>query len=102
MARILKHGDEIRQWAGARGGQPAWSELPSGTRSQIVLRLVFDQYLLNSGESQDTDRPGGLDLVGWDEWIAELGKQKLSLKVGDKVDGVLDNDFEFVPADSKN
>ena len=98
MSRILKTAPEIREWAEARSGMPAWSELPSGTRSQIVLRIVFDQYLLNSGESQDTDRPGGLDLVGWDEWIGELANQKLSLKVGDRVDGTLDNDFEFVPA----
>jgi len=98
MSRILRTADEIRQWAGARGGQPAWSELPSGTRSQITLRIVFDQYLLNSGESQEQDRPGGLDLVSWDEWIAELKNQNLALKVGDKVEGVLDNDFEFVPA----
>jgi hypothetical protein len=98
MSRILRTADDIRQWAEARGGQPAWSELPSGTRTQITLRIVFDQYLLNSGEAQDTDRPGGLDLVSWDEWISELGNQKLALKVGDRVEGVLDNDFEFVPA----
>lgn len=97
MSRILKTGAEIRQWAEARGGQPAWSELPSGTKSVITLRIVFDQYLLNSGEAQDLDRPGGLDLVGWDEWLKELKHQKLSLRVGDRVEGVLDNDFEFVP-----
>src|SRR5690606_6296610 len=98
MSRILRTSDEIRQWAEARGGQPAWAELPSGTRMQITLRIVFDQYLLNSGESQDTDRPGGLDLVGWDEWLEELQRQNLVLRVGDRTDGVLDNDFEFVPA----
>lgn len=98
MSRILRTPDDIRQWAEARGGQPAWSELPSGTRSQITLRIVFDQYLLNSGESQEQDRPGGLDLVSWDEWLTELKNQNLALKVGDRVDGVLDNDFEFVPA----
>ena len=78
MSRILSRAEDIRQWAEARSGMPAWSELPSGTRSQIVLRLVFDQYLLNSGESQDLDRPGGLDLVGWDDWLGELTKQKLA------------------------
>jgi hypothetical protein len=97
MARILRTGDEIRQWAEARGGQPAWAELPSGTRTQITLRIVFDQYLLNSGESQDQDRPGGLDLVSWDDWLGELKHQKLVLRVGDRIEGVLDNDFEFVP-----
>ncbi len=98
MSRILRTADEIRQWAEARGGQPAWSELPSGTRSQITLRIVFDQYLLNSGESQEQDRPGGLDLVSWDDWITELQNQKRALRVGDRVEGALDNDFEFVPA----
>ena len=98
MSRILRTPDDIRQWAEARGGQPAWSELPSGTRSQITLRIVFDQYLLNSGESQEQDRPGGLDLVSWDEWLTELKNQDLALKVGDRVEGVLDNDFEIVPA----
>ena len=102
MSRILKSAADIRQWAEARSGMPAWSELPSGTRTQITLRIVFDQYLLNSGESQDTDRPGGLDLVGWDEWIAELKNQKLALKVGDKTEGQLDNDFEFVPEGTAN
>ncbi|HZY67741.1 MAG TPA: hypothetical protein VFE52_04095 [Devosia sp.] len=99
MSRILNGADEIRQWAEARGGQPAWSELPSGTRSVITLRIVFDQYLLNSGESQDHDRPGGLDLVSWDEWLAELANQKLALRVADEQEGVLANDFEFVPAE---
>ena len=98
MARTLTDRNDIRQWAEARGGQPAWSELPSGTRTQITLRIVFDQYLLNSGESQEQDRPGGLDLVSWDEWIGELQKQNLVLQVGDRAEGVLDNDFEFVPA----
>jgi len=101
MSRILQAGDEIRQWAEARSGLPAWSDLPSGTQSRIVLRIVFNQYLLNSGESQDTDRPGGLDLVSWDDWIKELRHQKLALKVGDRIEGALDNDFEFVPADTK-
>ena len=97
MARILHTAQDIRQWAEARGGQPAWSELPSGTKTQTVLRIVFNQYLLNSGENQEQDRPGGLDLVGWDEWIKELKHQKLSLRVGDRIEGSLDNDFEFVP-----
>jgi len=101
MSRILKSGADIRQWAEARSGMPAWSELPSGTRSTIVLRIVFDQYLLNSGEAQDIDRPGGLDLVSWDEWVKELHHQKLALKVGDRVEGLLDNEFEFVPADTQ-
>lgn len=66
-----------------------------------MLHIVFDQYLLNSGESQDTDRPGGLDLVGWDEWLSELKDQKLALRVGEHTQGVMDNAFEFVPVDQE-
>ena len=88
MSRILRTADDIRQWAEARGGQPAWSELPSGTRSQITLRIVFDQYLLNSGEAQDTDRPGGLDLVSWDEWIAEFTLPRRQRKPATKHAGI--------------
>ena len=94
MTQVLTDHEDIRLWAAARSGNPAMDDNP-GTP---VLRIVFDQYLLNSGESQDTDRPGGLDLVGWDEWLGELNNQKLVLQVGDRTEGVLDNDFEFVPA----
>ncbi|AKR57481.1 hypothetical protein XM25_17175 [Devosia sp. H5989] len=96
LSLILTDPAEIRTWAEARSGQPALAELPSGSRTKIILQIVFDQYLLNSGEAQEQDRPGGLDLVSWDEWIAELEKQGLGLRVPDDVPGSLDNTYEFV------
>jgi hypothetical protein len=96
LSLILTEPADIRTWAEARSGQPAMAELPSGSRTKIILQIAFDQYLLNSGEAQDQDRPGGLDLVSWDEWIAELKKQNLGLRVPDDIPGSLDNTYEFV------
>ncbi len=42
-------------------------------------------------------RSAGYELVGWDEWLAELERQKLALKVNDVVPGALDHGYEFVP-----
>lgn len=100
MKVLSKHAD-IRQWAIARAGNPAMEDRPTGLVGNPVLRIVFDQYLLNSGESQYNDRPGGLDLVSWEEWLAELEKQGLALQVEDENPGFLDNYFEFVPARKK-
>lgn len=93
--RLLSSHDEIRQWAAARSGMPAMEDRATGP-GHPVLRIVFDQYLLNSGEGQYNDRPGGLDLVDWDEWFAELDSQNLALRVEDRKPGVLDTYFEFV------
>jgi hypothetical protein len=91
----LTDREDIRLWAGARGGNPAMGD--AGTESNPVLRIVFDQYLLNAGESQGTDRPGGLDLVSWEDWFAEFDKQGLVMMVEEARPGVLDDYFEFAP-----
>lgn len=96
LSLILTAPSDIRTWAEARSGAPAMAELPTGSRTKIILQIVFDQYLLNSGEAQDQDRPGGLDLVSWDEWIDEMQKQGLGLRVPDDIPGSLDNTYEFV------
>jgi hypothetical protein len=97
MTQKLTERDEIRQWAIARAGNPALEDRPSGINGPPVLHIVFDQYLLNAGEGQYVERPGGLDLVSWDDWFAELDKQGLALVVEDERPGVLDDYFEFVP-----
>lgn len=97
MPLVLTKHDEIRQWAIARAGNPAVEDRAGGIGGPPVLRIVFDQYALNAGENQYGDRPGGLDLVDWDEWFAELEKQGLALMVEDERPGVLDSYFEFVP-----
>ena len=62
MTQVLTDHEDIRLWAAARSGNPAMDDNP-GTP---VLRIVFDQMALNAGENQYGDRPGGIDLVGWD------------------------------------
>jgi hypothetical protein len=98
MPQILTKHDEIRQWAIARAGNPAIEDRAGGIGGPPILRIVFDQYALNAGENQYGDRPGGLDLVDWEEWFTELEAQKLALMVEDEKPGVLDTYFEFVAA----
>ena len=98
MPQILTKHDEIRQWAIARAGNPAIEDRAGGIGGPPILRIVFDQYALNAGENQYGDRPGGLDLVDWEEWLTELEAQKLALMVEDEKHGVLDTYFEFVAA----
>ena len=73
MTQTLVKHDAIRQWAAARSGNPAMEDRVGGD-GPLVLRILFDQEGLNSGESQYGDRVGGLDLVGWDEWFEEFDR----------------------------
>lgn len=98
--RLLITPEEIRQWAEARSGTPAIEDRPPGIPGPPVLRILFDQYPLNTGESQYLDKPGtGLDLVWWDEWVAELESRNLALKVAIDAPGMLDDRYEFVELD---
>jgi hypothetical protein len=100
MARILATAQEIREWAEARGGNPMLMDVPSGSTSRVLLQLTFGQHALNADHNEGPDRPtGGFELVSWDDWLAELERQHLVLKVADEVPVLLDNDFEFVAAD---
>lgn len=99
MSKILTKAEDIRQWAEARGGYPLLMEVPSGTRSRTVLQIAFGQDALNTGESQGQDRPGGFELVSWDDWIAALAEQKLALRVSDDLSGGREAEFDFVPRD---
>ncbi len=102
MSKLLATPPEIRAWAEARGGSPMLMEVPSGSTSHTLLQLTFGQHALNADHNEGPDRPtGGFELVGWDDWLAELQRQKLVLKVNDEQPGVLDNDFEFVAADGE-
>ena len=97
--RLLATPEEIRQWAEARSGLPVIEDRPPNVPGKPLLRIVFDQLLLNTGESQYTDRPGGFDLVSWDEWLAELESRNLALKVAIEAPGMLDDRYEFVDLD---
>ncbi|MDC9822649.1 hypothetical protein PRN20_02785 [Devosia sp. ZB163] len=97
--RLLVTPEEIRLWGEARSGLPAIEDRPPNIPGPPILRIVFDQQLLNTGESQYGDRPGGLELVSWDEWVAELEVRNLALKVAIEVPGMLDDRYEFVELD---
>ena len=99
MTQVLVKHDEIRQWAGARSGNPAIEDRATGIGGPPILRILFDQQALNSGESQYGDRPGGLDLVGWDEWFQLFDAQKYGLLVEDERPGMFDSYYEFVQRD---
>jgi hypothetical protein len=99
MAKILTKPEDIRQWAEARGGNPMLMESQVGTKTRIVLQITFGQDQLNSGESQGQDRPGGFELVGWDEWITALEREKLAIRVSDDPAGGREAEFDFVPRD---
>lgn len=96
MTQTLTAHDKIRYWAAARSGNPAMEDRATGVGGPPILRIVFDQYALNAGENQYGDRPGGLDLVDWEEWFEEFDRQNLALVVEDERPGVLDDYFEFV------
>jgi hypothetical protein len=99
MSRILTKHDEIRQWAEARGGYPLMMDVTSGTRSRSVLQLGFGQEGINTGESQGQDRPGGFELVSWDDWLTALEQENLALRVSDDPSGGREAEFDFVPRD---
>lgn len=97
MPRILTDHDEIRQWAEARTGSPMAMDVPDGTNSRTLLEITFGQHALNADGNEGPDRPwGGYELVGWDDWFAELEGQGLAIRVQDDKPGVLDKNFEFV------
>lgn len=101
MPKILTSADDIRLWAEARAGAPMSMDVPDGTNSRTLLTITFGQHALNADENEGPDHISGYELVAWDDWIAELDKQGLAIKVRDETPGALDNDFEFVSRDGK-
>lgn len=99
MTQVLTKHEDIRLWAAARSGNPAMEDRATGVGGPPILRIVFDQQALNSGENQYGDRVGGLDLVAWEEWFEAFDQQNYGLLVEDERPGVLDDYYEFVPRD---
>lgn len=95
MADILTDREDIRAWAAARAGQPAIADF-TGAGGEMVLQLVFGQRHLNAGDDQGPDRPGGLELVTWEQWFEELERHNLALSVATAEDGEADSAFQFV------
>jgi hypothetical protein len=97
MSRILTDRSEIRQWAEARAGSPVMMDMPDGTGTRTMVQLTFGQEQLNSGESQYHDRPGGFDLVSWDDWFTALEAERLAIRVSDDEAGGREAEYDFVP-----
>lgn len=102
MPKVLTDHDQIRTWAEARAGNPMMmAGLPDGTREgNPLLQITFGQHALNADRNEGPDRvTGGYALVSWDDWLAELDRKGLGIKVNEEQPGILDNEFEFVAVD---
>ena len=73
-ARPLIDHDEIRQWAEARGAEPACVRSTGGEDDPGMIRLDFPGF---SGEES-------LAPLSWDEWFKAFDTNNLALLVQDK------------------
>ena len=97
MSKTLTQHSDIREWAEARAGLPVITETPNGAGDyHRVLQLSFGQDMLNAEENQGPDRPGGAELVSWDEWLGALDDLQLALKVSDDPSGGAEAEYEIV------
>lgn len=102
MTKTLTQPEDVRQWVEARAGAPMSMDVPDGSGdSRTLLNITFGQHALNADANEGPDRVTGFALSAWDEWLAELDRQGLAIRVHDETPGTLDNDFEFVARDSK-
>jgi len=82
MGQVISRHSDIRRWVGAHAGRP---RLRLGLDAQghpaRMLQITFDGRPAKSAHD-------------WEEWLAELDRQNLALKILDEA-GV-GNDFVFV------
>jgi len=92
MAQYLTAHDDVRAWATARAGTPAFAATPNPTDSPgdqpPLLRLAFGQDIVNGDGGEGADRMDGLQSVGWEDWLAEFDRQNLALTVPGPEDNV--------------
>lgn len=84
---LIEHRD-IQNWVTARQGQPAFRRVPDPSgqmRARLALHFTH-QVTLTETPSQDD----GMMPCSWAAWLAELDRQHLALRVGEKAA------FEFV------
>jgi len=84
---LVEHHD-IQEWIIARHGQPALRRVPD-TMGRISARLTIHF----GGPATPTETPtqdDGMSPCSWTAWLAELDRQNLALRVGDR------SGFEFV------
>ncbi|HET7717339.1 MAG TPA: hypothetical protein VFK86_17090 [Bauldia sp.] len=102
MPKTLTKPDDIRRWAEARAGAPMSMDMPDGSGdTRTLLNITFGQHALNADENEGPDRLTGFELTSWEDWLAELDRQGLAIRVRDEQPGTLDNEFEFVSRDGR-
>ncbi len=82
-AKATKDLEEIREWAEARGGQPARVRGTGNERDPGLLRIDFPGY---SGEQT-------LEHISWDEWYEKFDDNNLTFLYQDKTKGGKESRF---------
>lgn len=98
--RTLTDREEIRDWAAARMGSPAFidqSSIPGGSPDPI-LTILFDQHAYQDRDEGPDPLPsaGGVELSDWDEWLSRFEQEELALVVAKEEPGRKDSFFEIV------
>ncbi len=88
-ARTLTDHDQIRAWAGARGGRPARVKATAGNDGEGILRFDF-------GEKEDE-----LEEISWDKFFEIFEDHRLTLLEQDETSGIDKSRFsKFITRES--
>jgi hypothetical protein len=95
--KVLTDHEEIRTWAAARTGVPAFGDPPTSEDSDPELLILFGQEAYEDND-QGADRPisGAPELADWDDWFKLFESHKLALRVAREEPGHLDPFHELV------
>jgi hypothetical protein len=84
---LTEHRD-IQNWVTARHGQPALRRIPDPS-GQVRARLELN-FARRAAPTETPSQDDGMSPCSWNAWLAELDRQHLALRVGEKTA------FEFV------
>jgi len=95
--RTLTDHEEIRAWAAARMGVPAFGDTPTSGGKDPELLILFGQVAYQD-EDNGADRPmsEAPELVDWDDWFKLFDKHGLALVVAKEQPGHLDQFHELI------
>lgn len=92
----LDNHQDIREWAAARNGSPAFISTSTDGSANPLLRIVFEPEFF-----ADVDRPldaGGLEVVEWDDWLRVFDEENLVMIVAKENAGKVDNYYQILKA----
>ena len=93
-SRMTDHQD-IRDWAAARTGRPAITQVPTGTgETTQALSLVFGQQGIHDTDENNTDATELREMVEWDAWFEVFEREELVLLVPNA--DVIDDDYQLL------